>query len=325
MNKKTGILLTNLGTPSAPTPRAVRAYLKEFLSDRRVIDLPRWKWWPILNLIILNIRPKRSARNYAKIWTKEGSPLLLESQALCQSLRQAQPDLPIALGMRYGQPSLTEGLLELRRAGVEEIIVLPLYPQYSATTTATTFEAVIAALKYCPALPEIHLIRDYHDHPLYIEALRHSVEQFWQKHGRPNKLVLSFHGLPQRYINQGDPYLKQCQRTTQLLVEALQLKTDEYLLTFQSRVGREPWLQPYTDEALEQLGQNHTEAVQVICPGFACDCLETLEEINLNYREVFLHAGGRSFNYIPCLNHSPEQITLLLELVQKRLYTSDHD
>ena len=325
MNKKIGILINNLGTPDAPTPKAVRRYLKEFLSDRRVIDLPRWKWWPILNLIILNIRPKRSAHNYQKVWTSEGSPLLVHSLALRDALRQALPDTPIALGMRYGNPSLKHALLELRRAQVEKLIVLPLYPQYSATTTATTFEAVISALKRCPALPEIHLIRDYHDHPLYIQALKQSVDAFWQKHGRADKLMLSFHGLPQRYITQGDPYFSQCQRTAQLLTDALSLKPDEWIMSFQSRVGREPWLHPYTDEALTQLPQSGTQSIQVLCPGFACDCLETLEEINLNYRTLFLKSGGQHFDYIPCLNDTNSQITLLLELVKQKPYNPDHD
>ncbi len=316
MNKTTGILISNLGTPDAPTPQAVRRYLKAFLSDPRVIDLPRWKWWPILNLIILNIRPKRSARNYQKVWTEHGSPLLVESQALVQALRQALPDTPIALGMRYGNPSLKQALLELRKAGAQRLVILPLYPQYSATTTATTFEATISALRPCPALPEIHLLSDYHDHPLYISALKNSVLDFWQKHGRPDKLMLSFHGLPERYIRQGDPYLAQCQRTTQLLTEALNLQADEFIMSFQSRVGREPWLQPYTDIALTELAQQGTQKIHVICPGFACDCLETLEEINLNYRKVFLEAGGQTFEYIPCLNASASQLQLLQALLK---------
>jgi ferrochelatase len=320
MTQKTGILITNLGTPDAPTPKAVRAYLKEFLSDPRVIDLPRWKWWPILNLIILNIRPKRSARNYQKVWTAQGSPLLVQSQALLAALQLALPDLPIALGMRYGQPSLKQGLLELRKAGAQRIIILPLYPQYSATTTATTFEAALAAMRPCPAVPELHFLRDYHDHPLYIQALKTSILTFWQTHGTPDKLMLSFHGLPQRYIKQGDPYLAQCQRTTQLLAEALQLNPDQFILSFQSRVGREPWLQPYTDDALTQLAQSGTERIHVICPGFACDCLETLEEINLNYRKVFLKAGGKAFEYIPCLNTETTHIALLKDLLYNLAY-----
>ena len=298
MNTKAGVLITNLGTPDAPTPKAVRAYLKEFLSDPRVIDLPRWKWWPILNLIILNIRPRRSARNYQKVWTDQGSPLLVQSQTLLEALRTALPDTPIALGMRYGTPSLKQGLLELRKAGVQRVIVLPLYPQYSATTTATTFEAIMSTLKPCPALPELHFLRDYHDHPLYIQALKDSILAFWKIHGTPDKLMLSFHGLPQRYITQGDPYLSQCQRTTQLLTEALGLRPDQFILSFQSRVGREPWLQPYTDQALMQLAKSGTANIHVICPGFACDCLETLEGLNLNYREVFLQAGGKHFELL---------------------------
>ncbi len=312
---KTGILLSNLGTPDAPTPRAVRAYLKEFLSDRRVIDLPRWKWWPILNGIILNIRPRRSARNYQKIWTEAGSPLLNHSLALRDALQKALPDTPIALGMRYGKPSLKEALLQLRQAKIERLIILPLYPQYSATTTATTFEAVMRAFKHCPALPEMHFIRDYHDHPLYIQALQQSVEDFWQTHGRGDKLLLSFHGLPERYVQQGDPYLAQCQRTAQLLAEALNLKPEEWQMSFQSRVGLEAWLQPYTDATVKNLAQNGCAHLQMLCPGFACDCLETLEEINLGARQLFLNAGGQRFEYIPCLNTQTPQVLLLQKLL----------
>lgn len=317
MNKKIGILLTNLGTPDAPSFWPVRRYLREFLSDPRVIDLPRWKWWPILNLIILSIRPARSAKNYQKIWTPQGSPLLLESQKILNKLKAALPGTPIALGMRYGNPSLKSALLELRQAKIEKLVILPLYPQYSATTTATSLDKVIDLMHQCPAVPEIHMINDYHDHPLYIQSLQNSIEQHWQTHGKPQKLVLSFHGLPQRYVDRGDPYYQQCLNTSTLLRQALNVDEDFILMTFQSRVGLEEWLKPYTIETLQNLPKQGISSIQVVCPGFACDCLETLEEINIQNRKAFLEAGGKEFDYIPCLNDSDEAIKLYSTLIKR--------
>lgn len=304
---KTGILLTNLGTPERPRFWAVRRYLKEFLSDPDVIDLPRWKWWPILNLIILNIRPFRTALNYRKIWTAEGSPLLLNSQNIQKKLQAEYPDIPVVLGMRYGQPTLQSAYRSLKKQGIDRIIALPLYPQFSHTTTTTT-------MKVLPA--DIAFIHDYHDHPLYITALKNSIEKAWQQYGRPEKLLISYHGLPERYIEQGDPYYSQCEQTTRLLREALNVSADFAPMTFQSRVGLEKWLTPYTTKTLQKLaGESGIRNVQVICPGFACDCLETLEEIALQNRHVFMKQGGLQYYYIPALNDSEEAITLFKDLL----------
>ncbi len=281
-----GVLLTNLGTPDAPTFFAVRRYLKEFLSDPYVIDLPKWKWWPILNLVILNIRPFRSAKNYQKIWTDQGSPLLINMQKIQSKLQQALPDRAIGLFMQYGRPK-----------DALDGIKLPLYPQYSRTTYRD--------------LPDT----SYHDHPLYIQALADSVRTFWDQYGKPQKLLLSYHGLPQRYVDQGDPYYDQCLTTSCLLRKALGVDEDFAIMSFQSRVGAEEWLKPYTLETLKSMPQQGVDNVQVICPGFACDCLETLEEINIQNRTLFLTNGGKRFAYIPCLNDSPQQITLLLDLI----------
>lgn len=293
----TGILLSNIGSPEAPCFWAVRRYLKEFLSDPRVIDLPRWKWLPLLHLVILNLRPFKSAAAYRKIWTPEGSPLLGIMERLRVKLQAALPDVPVALGMTYGQPSLATARQALARQGVTEIIHLPLYPQASNTTGGA----------------------GYHNHPLYIAALKNAVEAHWAKQGRRAKLLLSYHGLPERYIAQGDPYLTQCEETTKLLAEALGLQPDQYLMSFQSRVGLETWLRPYTHEVLRDWAQSGIHSVEVICPGFACDCLETLEEVNIRYRELFMKAGGCEFAYIPCLNDSPDQVRLLRALFAKNL------
>lgn len=288
MTKK--VLLINLGTPKAPTFWPVRRYLKEFLSDPYVIDLPRWKWWPILNLIILNIRPFRSAKNYQKVWTSEGSPLLVNMRRIQQKLQLALPDYDIGLYMQYGQP---------KDSFESDAIKILLYPQYSKTTYRD--------------LPDT----SYYKHPLYIQALKESIEAYWQKHGKPEKLVLSYHGLPQRYIEQGDPYYQQCLETTALLRQALQADADFALITFQSRVGLEEWIKPYTLETIESLAKSGTQNIQVVCPGFSCDCLETLEEINMQNRNVFLTNGGKDFGYIPCLNDSSSQIKLLTALISQ--------
>lgn len=315
--KKIGLLISNLGTPSALTHPALRAYLFDFLKDPRVIHLPRWKWYPILALILC-IRPFRLKKAYASIWTPSGSPLLKESQALLSALQSALPDIPMALGMRYGEPGLKKALLSLRQQGVEKIVVLPLYPQYSASTTASTFHEVMRLLQPCPALPELCFINGYATHPLYILALKNSILKARGDRPAPDKLILSFHGLPQRYVEQGDPYFQECQATASALREALSLPEESLLISFQSRVGREPWLMPYTDTLLSELPKKGVKRIEVLCPGFACDCLETLEEVNLRYRALFLEQGGEAFDYIPCLNYSEGHVALLRMLCEEK-------
>lgn len=317
------VMLVNLGTPDAPTPSAVRKYLAEFLWDRRVVDLARPLWWLILHGIILRFRPSRVAKNYQTVWSEEGSPLLAtgkqQRKALEIALQEAfGEEIPVYLAMTYGSPSMEEVGRQMRQSGAERLLVLPLYPQFSATTTAAVFDRFATSLKPCPHLPEVRFIRDYHQHPAYIRALAQSVRNSWQEQGQePEKLVMSFHGIPQRYADQGDPYPRQCKKTAELLAQELGLSDDQWLLTFQSRFGREPWLQPYTDYTMEELGKQQTLSVSVICPGFSADCLETLEEIEEENREIYEEAGGKNFVYIPALNASPEHIQLLQELVQQ--------
>ncbi|SFB98957.1 ferrochelatase [Marinospirillum celere] len=317
------VLLVNLGTPDEPTPAAVRKYLAEFLWDQRVVDVSRPLWWLILNGIILRFRPRRVAENYKSVWTDQGSPLLAigrqQQQALKERLQQCMgEEIPVFLGMTYGSPSMEEIGREMRASGAERLLVLPLYPQYSATTTAAVFDRLAKSLKSCPHLPELRFVRDYHQHPAYIRALAASVREAWKKQGwEPEKLLMSFHGIPQRYTEQGDPYARHCQTTALLLARELGLGEDQWMLTYQSRFGREPWLQPYTDYTLAELGKKETRGVSVICPGFSADCLETLEEIEEENREIYEQAGGKDFSYIPALNASPDHIQLLYELVNQ--------
>ena len=316
----TGILLTNLGTPDAPTTPALRRYLAEFLSDPRITEMPRWLWWLILHGIILRVRPSRSAKNYAKIWTEAGSPLFSISKQQQQDLQRAlseKLDSPVmvALGMRYGQPSIAAGLDELRQANAQRIIVLPLYPQYSSSTTGSTFDAIGECLKTWRWIPDLQFISHYHDNAGYIKALADSIQQHWAQHGQPQQLLFSFHGIPQRFFDAGDPYFCECHKTARLVADALQLTDEQWQVVFQSRFGREPWLQPYTDEILKQLPQQGVKHVNVICPGFSADCLETLEEIEQENREYFLQAGGEQYSYIPALNAQPLHIEALTNLV----------
>jgi ferrochelatase len=319
-----GVLLVNLGTPDAPNRAAVRRYLKQFLWDRRVVELPRLLWWPILNLVILNTRPARSAKAYQQVWTDQGSPLLLTARAQTAALR-AQLETRFAgqvlteLAMCYGSPSIPNGLSKLRDAGARRILILPLYPQYSATTTGSVFDAVTQSLRHWRWLPELRFINHYHDEPSYITALANSVRTFREQHGSADKLVMSFHGIPQDYFDQGDPYYCECQKTGRLLAEALELSADDWTLTFQSRLGPKKWLQPYTDQVLQQLPTDRVRSVQVICPGFSADCLETLEEIAQENRELFIQAGGEQFQYIPCLNDASEHIAMLSNLATRHL------
>ena len=311
-----GVLLTNLGSPAAATPRAVRAYLREFLADRRVIDLPRFRWWLIRQLFILPIRPRRSARLYRKIWTNEGSPLLVTTRQIGRALasdlaRTAGVDVPVAVGMRYGEPSIASALGGLVDTGCSRVLVLPLYPQYSATTTASTMDAVAAAAGGWDSAPEIRSVASYHDHPAYISALAASVRAVWDLTGAGRRLLMSFHGLPRRYADQGDPYPVQCGRTAKAMAKELDLPPGHWHMAYQSRFGREPWLRPYLDDRLTRWGRLGLSGVDVVCPGFAADCLETLEEVAMTGRHLFESAGGRDFRYIPALNDHPRHIEAL--------------
>ncbi len=314
---KIGILLTNVGTPDQPTPTAVRRYLKEFLSDRRVVEIPRFLWLPILYGWILPYRSKKSAKLYQKIWTESGSPLLYHSQQLATAL-QAKLQMPVALGMHYGNPSIATALAALKEQEVQKILVLPLYPQYSAATTASTFDSVARTLKNWRVIPEIHFLPDYAEDPLYIKALAQSIRSAQLQH-KPQQLIFSFHGIPKRFILAGDPYEKRCRTTVALLAEELSLKNTEYQLTFQSRLGRAEWLQPYTNVTLETLPKEHITDIQVACPGFAVDCLETLEEIAIQGKEQFLENGGKKFEYISALNASTEHVDVLVGLIMRQL------
>ena len=317
------VLLVNLGTPDAPTVGAVRRYLAEFLADPRVIDLPRWIWLPLLHGVILRVRPRRSAHAYASIWTERGSPLRVYSQSLADQLdrrlRAATGDRAgVALAMRYGQPAIGDTIRKLRGAGMRRLLVLPLYPQYSATSTGTVFDATLVALAGMRWPPELRLAGDYHDDEKYISALAHSVERHWATHGRADRLLLSFHGIPERYVRAGDPYSEQCQVTARRLRERLGLDQSMLLVAFQSRVGREVWLQPYTDDVLCRLPGEGARRIQVLCPGFAVDCLETLEEIAMRDRDLFVASGGQQLEYIPALNDTPAHVDLLYDLILRQ-------
>ncbi|RTL53035.1 MAG: ferrochelatase [Rhodocyclaceae bacterium] len=316
---KTGVLLVNLGTPEAPTAPALRKYLKQFLSDRRVVEIPPILWWPILNGIILNTRPAKSAAKYAKIWMAEGSPLKVHTERQAKLLKgligsRGQQNVLFEWGMRYGEPSVATALDRLAAADAEEITVLPLYPQYAGSTTASTEDAVKAWQRRHPEMPAPRLIPDYHRHPAYIAALAASMRDHWERNGRGEKLVMSFHGIPQRAVDKGDPYADQCLATAAALAQALDLSQDQWLACFQSRFGAAKWLQPYTQPTLEQLAREGLRTVDVICPGFPADCLETLEEIAMECRQAFLAAGGKEFAYIPCLNERPDWIAALAEI-----------
>lgn len=319
-----GVLVVNLGTPDAPTSSAVRRYLRQFLWDPRVVEYPRWLWWLVLNLVILVIRPARSARAYQAIWTEQGSPLLLHSQAIVAAIQGALSaklagNVQVELAVTYGNPSITEGLNKLHAAGARRILVLPLYPQYSATTTASAFDAVFAALARRRWVPELRLINHYHDEPGYIAAASASISEYWQENGKGAHLLFSFHGLPKKNLEMGDPYHCHCLKTARLIAESLQLPDGFWSVAFQSRVGREEWLQPYTEDVLAGFGRDGMQRVDVVCPGFSVDCLETLEEIDIRYSELFAEAGGGSLNYIPCLNSREDHVEFLSDLLRQHL------
>ncbi len=314
-----GVLLANLGTPDAPTAGALRRFLREFLSDRRVVDLPRPLWWLVLNLAILPLRPRRSARLYRRIWTAEGSPLLAISRRQQRALerelgRRAGRPIPVSLGMRYGSPGVDAALGELERDGCDRVLLFPLYPQYSCSTTASTIDALAAALARRRDLPELRTVRSYHDHPGYVAALADSVRRSRESAGGARMLLVSFHGIPVRYAHEGDPYPEECARTAGLLAAELGLADDDWQLAFQSRFGREEWLGPATDQVLRSLGSQGATGVDVVCPGFAADCLETLEEIALTGREQFEEAGGTGFHYVPALNDRRVHVAALADI-----------
>ena len=316
----TGVLLVNLGTPDAPTPKALRRYLAQFLGDPRVIELPRWLWRLILHGIVLRTRPRRVAKSYAQVWTEEGSPLLAISRRQAHGLeaalaQRAPGPVRVALGMSYGRPSIPDALAELRQNGARRIVLLPLYPQYSGSTSASVFEAVTAELNRWRWIPEFRWIQHYADDPGYIEALAQSILDYRREHGSGDLLLLSFHGVPRRYLMNGDPYHCLCQKTGRLVAQRLGLADDEYRVTFQSRFGREPWLQPYTDATVTELGQAGLGRLDVVCPGFPADCLETLEEIGGENRELFEGAGGGELHYIPALNDRADHMAALADLV----------
>ena len=320
----TGILLVNLGTPDAPTPAAVRRFLAEFLWDPRVVEFPRLLWWFVLHGVILRFRPGRSARAYQKIWTDDGSPLLLYSQEIARALREQlktrMPEpLHVALGMSYGTPSLKSALDQLHEAGVRRLLVLPLYPQYSGTTSASVFDAVTNELGNRRWVPDLRFISSYHDARGYIAAVADSIRDYRASYGAGDKLLFSFHGVPQQTLHDGDPYHCQCQKTARLVAESLQLNDDDWLVSFQSRVGRAEWLRPYTDETVAELAGGGIKNLDVICPGFATDCLETLEEIAMQNADIFTAAGGESLNYIPALNAGHDHVRFLARLVETNI------
>jgi len=321
---KIGVLVTNLGTPEAPTKKALKPYLKEFLSDPRVVEVPRLLWFLILNGVILRFRPKRSAEAYKTVWTDRGSPLLFHTQdqasAIEAKLKQAWGDnIVVDFAMRYGNPALSEVVEKMMQKGVRKLLVLPLYPQYSASTTASTFDALAKDFTKRRWLPELRFITHYHDFSPFIEAAAQRIEKHWDAHGRADKLLFSYHGIPLRYLKNGDPYHCECYKTSRLLAERLGLGKDEYLTTFQSRFGREEWLQPYTDMTMKALPGKGVKSVQVFCPGFSSDCLETVEEIGEENREYFMESGGERYEYISALNAESGHIDALSQLIENNL------
>ncbi len=319
-----GVLLVNLGTPDAPTPAAVRRYLREFLWDPRVVQVPRALWWVILNVFILPFRPAKTARKYASIWLAEGSPLRVYTLRQAQLLRGYLGEglrRPVAVvgAMRYGKPSIAEGLKELDARGCVRILVLPLYPQYAASTTASVRDALDKALRRRRPAPAVTFVHDFHDHPAYVKAIAKSVNEYWMKHGRPDRLLMSFHGLPRAVVEAGDPYERQCRESARLIATELGWNDKRTVVTFQSRFGAQEWVKPYTADTLADLGREGVGRVDVICPGFTADCLETLEEIAMEGRDTFREAGGRDFHYIPTTNDSPAWMSALAQVATENL------
>lgn len=315
--ERLGLLITNLGTPEAATPAALRKYLAEFLWDPRVVEIPRPLWWLILNLIILRFRPRRSAALYANVWTAGGSPLLVHTQAQLTALKEyfakqhRLAHIEIDFAMRYGQPSIESALLKMHEKNVTRLLVFPLYPQYSGSTAGSTFDAVTKTLSKLRWLPELRFINQYGDDAEYIAACASRISDFWQRQPRGEKLVFSFHGLPKKFLLSGDPYHCQCHKTARLIAQALQLSNEQWQITFQSRFGKAEWLQPYTDKTLKKFAIDGVKSVDLFCPGFSADCVETLEEIDMQNREIFLNSGGEVFQYIPALNDNADHIRAL--------------
>ena len=321
---KTGIILVNLGTPDAPTAPSVRTYLKEFLGDPRVVEIPKAIWWFILNGIILNIRPKKSATKYATVWMNEGSPLRFYTEKQTIQLRgfisqRTKAPYVVDYAMRYGNPSIPSVMKKLKEQNCQRILIVPMYPQYAASTTATVCDIVFDELRQMRNTPALRTIKNFHDNPGYIKALANNINDYWTKNGRPEKLVMSFHGLPQFSLDKGDPYHCECQKTGRLLAQELGLKPEQYALSFQSRFGKAEWIKPYTTATLLELGKQKTKRVDVVCPGFVADCLETLEEIAMEGKEDFLNAGGGEYHYIPCLNERDDWMHALTDLVMDNL------
>ncbi|MCW5258286.1 ferrochelatase [Verminephrobacter aporrectodeae subsp. tuberculatae] len=321
--ERSAVLLCNLGTPDGPTAPAVRRYLAQFLSDRRVVEIPRLVWLPILHGIVLRVYPARSAAKYGRVWTAAGSPLALwtarQAALLHDRLDAAAQPLLVRHAMRYGKPSIASQLDALQAEGAARILILPLYPQYSACTTASVFDAVYRWAGRTRNLPELRFVNRYHDHPGYIDALARSIETHWARHGPPGQLLMSFHGIPERSLRLGDPYQREVRETARLLAERLGLRADRYRVSFQSRFGKARWIEPYTLPTAQALARAGVRRVDVVCPGFSCDCLETLEEIDIELRAAFLHAGGKEFHYIPCLNDDGAWIAALGQVAQQHL------
>jgi ferrochelatase len=322
---KIGVLITNLGTPDAPKKDDLKRYLREFLSDPRVVEVPRFLWWMILNLFILNVRPRRSAKAYSTVWTERGSPLLFHTKDQADALRiklksSYGENIVVEFAMRYGSPSVDSVIDKMLQQGVRKLLVLPLYPQYCASTTASTFDAVAASLAKKRLIPELRFINHYHDFPEYIQAVADKIRQHWTINGRAEKLIFTYHGIPKRYLLNGDPYHCECYKTSRLLAENLGLNENEYLVSFQSRFGREEWLQPYTDKTLIELANQGIKSVQLVCPGFSADCLETIEEIDVENRDYFMNAGGTQYEYITALNADSSHIDMMEKLLEHHLH-----
>ena len=324
VTSRVGVIITNLGTPDSPEPAALRRYLKQFLSDPRIVEIPRLLWRLVLHGVILRIRPRRSAANYKKIWTDKGSPLAVHTRDLANGLQQALKkrfgeNLLVDYAMRYGSPPISRTMQQQFDQGVQKLLVLPLYPQYSCSTTGSTFDAIAADFSQRRTLPDLQFVANYYDHSEFIMALCSSIKTHWEQFGRADRIIFSYHGEPKRYVDNGDPYQFQCEETSRLLAAALDLNEQEYLTAYQSRFGREEWLRPYLDETLRSFPAQGVKSVQIVCPGFAVDCLETLDEIAVENRDYFLEAGGERYEYIPCLNSSVDHIEALATVIADRL------